>query len=230
MHHDFTYLSLCRRILKEGELRTGRNGNTIGLFGEQIKFDLREGFPLLTTKKMFFRGVVEELIWMFILGRTDVKWLQDRKVHIWNSWVNERGTIGTGGYAQLTNWGHETEVENHIEPWNQIKRAAELLKTDPNSRRNFVSAWNPSAQGDCTLPPCHISHQLYCSGEYLDLHMYQRSCDYVLGAPFNIAQYALLLSLYALESGRVPRNLTISFGDVHVYENHIEGAKEQIER
>ena len=222
---DQEYLGLVKRILEHGERRKCRNGRDISLFGEQIKIDCTHGFPILTTKKIFFRGIVEELLWMFILGRTDVKYLQDRNVHIWDGWVNKEGTIGPGGYHQITNW--------NLSKINQIKNAVKLLKADPYSRRNFVSAWNAEWVPMCTLPPCHISHQLNCGGddmEFLDLHMYQRSADMMLGVPFNIGQYALLLFLYARQCDKIPRNLIISFGDVHIYEGHEEGAREQLSR
>ena len=189
------------------------------MFGEQLRFDLSKGFPLLTTKKMFFKGVVYELLW-FLQGATNVKYLQDHGVHIWDEWADEHGELGPIYGKAWTDW----------RGINQIEEAVTLLKTNPESRRIIVSAWNPSDIHLIKLPPCHLMFQLYVVDNKLSCHMYQRSADYFLGVPFNIASYALLTQMFARCCGFELGEFILSFGDVHLYLNHLDQARDQIKR
>lgn len=211
-----------KRVLDEGELRSDRTGTgTISLFGESIHHDMRDGFPLLTTKKMHWKSIVHELLW-FISGDTNVKYLNDNGVTIWDEWADEKGDLGPVYGKQWRDW------DGYID---QLAEAIEKIRTDPDSRRIIVSAWNPSHVVYMALAPCHTMFQFYCHEDNgLSLQMYQRSADLFLGVPFNIASYALLLKMVAHVTGRQPRDLHICFGDVHIYKNHVDQCKIQLGR
>ena len=216
------YLELLRHVLENGERRTDRTGTgTISLFGAQSRYDLREGFPLVTTKKVLFPAVVRELLW-FLRGSTNIN--DDLKQHtpIWDAWADEAGELGPIYGYQWRNWGgHGID---------QIQIAIDTIKRDPMSRRNIVSAWNVSDLPKMRLPPCHAFFQFYVQDTWLDCQLYQRSADLALGVPFNIASYALLMSMIAQETKLRPRFFVHTFGDAHIYLNHVEGVKMQLER
>jgi thymidylate synthase len=216
------YLELLRHVLENGERRTDRTGTgTISLFGAQSRYDLREGFPLVTTKKVLFPAVVRELIW-FLRGSTNIN--DDLKQHtpIWDAWADEAGELGPIYGYQWRNWGG-LGID-------QIQIAIETIKRDPTSRRNIVSAWNVGDLPKMKLPPCHAFFQFYVQDTWLDCQLYQRSADLALGVPFNIASYALLMSMIAQETKLRPRFFVHTFGDAHIYLNHVEGVKMQLER
>ncbi len=217
------YLDLIRDILEHGEIREDRTGTgTKSVFGTQTRYDLRDGFPLLTTKKVLFAAVVRELLW-FLRGSTNIHDDLTQHTPIWDAWADEDGNLGPIYGHQWRNWGG-TGID-------QIQNAIELLKTDPTSRRNIVSAWNVADLPDMKLPPCHAFFQFYVTLEgELDLQLYQRSADLALGVPFNIASYALLLSMVAQEVGLQSRHFVHTIGDAHVYLNHIDGLHEQLQR
>lgn len=226
--HDFNYLALADKILRSGTDRQDRTGTgTRGLFGEQLRFDLSRGFPLLTSKKMFWRGIVEELLWI-ISGSTNVKPLQAKGVHIWDQWADENGELGPVYGAQWRHWDRVVVYDNGID---QLANLINGLKLDPYGRRHIVTAWNPSDAADQKLPPCHCFFQCYVgSDRKLSLHLYQRSADYLLGVPFNIASYSLLTLMLAQVCGYVPGEFIHTFGDVHIYRNHFQQMEEQIRR
>ena len=214
------YLALLEKILTQGHERPDRTGTgTLSLFGEQLRFNLERGFPIVTTKKVHFKSVVCELLWMYH-GRTDVQWLQDKGVTIWNEWSLSDGTIGKGYGKQWRNFGGVDQIAQVIE---QIKR-------DPYSRRHIVSAWNPPELPEMALAPCHCFFQFYVRDGKLSCHLFQRSADIFLGVPYNISSYSLLTHIVARECGLGVGELIISFGDVHLYSNHIEQAKLQLTR
>jgi thymidylate synthase len=214
------YLDLIRDVLDRGERRTDRTGTgTLSVFGAQTRYDLRDGFPIVTTKKVLFPAVVRELIW-FLRGATNIHDGLTEHTPIWDAWADAQGELGPIYGSQWRNWGG-TGID-------QITQAIELVKKDPSSRRNIVSAWNVADLPKMKLPPCHAFFQLYASGDWLDLQMYQRSADLALGVPFNIASYALLQSMIANETGKRPRYFVHTLGDAHVYLNHVEGLKTQL--
>ena len=215
------YINLAKKVLSEGEYRADRTGVGIySLFGEQVKYDLTEGFPLLTSKKVYFKGVAYELIW-FLSGDTNIKFLQENKVRIWDEWADSKGNLGPVYGKQWRNWGGVDQIANLIEE----------LKSNPTSRRHLVSAWNVSDLAEMALPPCHMTFQFYVrQGEYLDCQLYQRSADLFLGVPFNIASYALLTHVVAKLAGLKAGVFTHTMGDVHIYSNHLDQIKEQIRR
>lgn len=234
-----TYLELLRHVRHNGEDREDRTGvGTRGIFGAQLRFDLTEGFPLLTTKKVHWKSVVYELLW-FLKGDTNVKWLQDHKVRIWNEWATESGDLGPVYGAQWTRW--QAPDGRQI---NQLDELVENLRTKPFSRRHIVSAWNVAdlpdesvkphenaAAGKMALPPCHCLFQFHVSpGGGLSCQLYQRSADIFLGVPFNIASYSLLTLMVAQVVGLKPRHFVHTFGDLHLYSNHFEQADEQLAR
>jgi thymidylate synthase len=219
------YLDLVRFVLENGERRTDRTGTgTISVFGAQTRYDLREGFPIVTTKKVLFPAVVRELLW-FLRGSTNIN--DDLKQHtpIWDAWADADGELGPIYGYQWRHW--DTGGGQHID---QITQAIDLIKRDPTSRRIIVSAWNVADIPKMKLPPCHAFFQMYVSGDFLDLQMYQRSADLALGVPFNIASYALLQAMIANETGKRPRFFVHTLGDAHVYLNHVEGLKTQLAR
>lgn len=247
------YLDMCRYILEHGEDRPDRTGTgTRSVFGYQTRYDLREGFPLLTTKKMYLRPIAEELLW-FIKGDTNIKYLVDRNVKIWNEWPYEdfkksedfngetleefvekikndddfakkHGNLGPVYGAQWRNFNNEGT--------DQLMKLIDSLKNNPFSRRHIISAWNPSQVDEMALPPCHTLMQFYVSSdkEYLSCQLYQRSADTFLGVPFNIASYALLTCMLAQVCGYEPKEFIHTIGDAHIYKNHFDVVKTQIER
>jgi thymidylate synthase len=216
------YLDLVRTILEHGDRREDRTGTgTLSIFGAQLRFDLREGFPLITTKKVLFPAVVRELLW-FLRGSTNIHDDLAEHTPIWNAWADEHGELGPIYGYQWRNWNGEGI--------DQIQGAIDLIRRDPTSRRILVSAWNVSDLGTMALPPCHTLFQLYVAGDRLDLQLYQRSADMALGVPFNIASYALLLVLLANECDLVPGYFVHSLGDAHVYLDHVEGLERQLQR
>lgn len=220
------YLDLMRKILSEGNYREGRNGATYSLFGEQMKFDLRAGFPLLTTKKMFTRGIIVELIWI-IRGMTNIKFLHDHDVHIWDEWADADGELGPVYGKQWRNWNGYESQSYRID---QFENLIDDIKRDPYGRRHIVTAWNPEQLGDMALPPCHCFFQCHVADGRLNLHLYQRSADWFLGVPFNIASYALLTHLIARECGLEAGTFVHSFGDLHIYANHRDAIERQLAR
>lgn len=222
-HPEYQYLDLLRECLEEGAYREGRNGGTYGLFGRQIRFDLNKGFPLLTTKKVHLKSIIVELLW-FLRGDTNIEYLHEHDVTIWNEWADENGNLGPVYGKQWRKW---EGYEGHID---QIAQVIESLKTDPNSRRHIVSAWNPADLPEQALPPCHCMFQFFVENGKLSCQLYQRSADVLLGVPFNIASYALLTELIANEVELGLGDFIHTFGDVHLYANHVEQAKEQLTR
>ena len=219
------YLNLLDRILTEGTKKTDRTGTgTISIFGNQMRFDMSRGFPLLTTKKLHLKSIIYELLW-FLQGDTNVKYLQDHGVRIWNEWADENGELGPIYGHQWRSWpGHNGE------PIDQIKKVVEQIKNTPDSRRMIVSAWNVADIDDMKLPPCHCFFQFYVADGKLSLQLYQRSADTFLGVPFNIASYALLLLMVAQVTGLEPGDFIHTTGDTHLYLNHIEQARLQLTR
>lgn len=219
------YLNLLDRILTEGTKKSDRTGTgTISIFGNQMCFDMSKGFPLLTTKKLHLKSIIYELLW-FLQGDTNVKYLQDHGVRIWNEWADENGELGPIYGHQWRSWpGHNGE------PIDQIKKVVEQIKNTPDSRRMIVSAWNVADIDDMKLPPCHCFFQFYVADGKLSLQLYQRSADTFLGVPFNIASYALLLLMVAQVTGLEPGDFIHTTGDTHLYLNHIEQARLQLTR
>jgi thymidylate synthase len=217
------YLDLVRHVLEHGEERRDRTGTgTIGVFGTQTRYDLRQGFPLLTTKKVLFPAVVRELLW-FLRGSTNIRDDLTQHTPIWDAWADENGELGPIYGFQWRNWGG-TGID-------QIQNAIDLLRKDPSSRRILVSAWNVADVPKMKLPPCHLLFQFYVSKErWLSCQLYQRSADIALGVPFNIASYALLTQMMAQEVGLEPGEFVHTLGDAHVYKNHVEGLRIQLER
>ncbi len=228
------YLNLVKNILENGEEKTDRTGTgTLSIFGCQTKYDLREGFPLLTTKKVLFSAVIYELLW-FLRGATNIN--DDLKTHtpIWNAWADETGELGPiYGYQwrkwEKFLWDEQTQAYQKTQV-DQIQKAIELIKTQPDSRRIIVSAWNAADIDRMALPPCHAFFQFYVVNGRLDCQLYQRSADVALGVPFNIASYALLMTMIAQECKLRPGIFVHTLGDAHIYTNHIEGLKTQLQR
>ena len=219
------YLDLLTRILDEGTVKDDRTGTgTRSVFGHQMRFSLADGFPLVTTKKIHVRSVVRELLW-FLRGDTNVRYLQDHGVTIWDAWADEDGELGPVYGHQWRSWpdGRGGTID-------QIARVIESIRTNPNSRRHMVTAWNPADVDDMALPPCHCLFQFYVADGKLSCQLYQRSADAFLGVPFNIASYALLTHMVARVTGLAVGDFVHSFGDVHLYSNHLEQAREQVGR
>lgn len=219
------YLDLCERVLREGVKKEDRTGTgTISVFGHQMRFNLEKGFPLLTTKKLHLKSIIHELLW-FIQGSTNVKYLQDNGVKIWNEWAKEDGELGPIYGYQWRSWPDYNG--GHID---QLKQVIENIKSNPDSRRHIVSAWNVGQIDDMQLPPCHILFQFYVAEGKLSCQLYQRSADLFLGVPFNIASYALLTMMMAQVTGLKPGEFVHTLGDVHIYHNHIEQVVVQMTR
>ena len=219
------YLDLCQRVLNEGTEKHDRTGTgTISVFGHQMRFNLEEGFPLLTTKKLHLKSIIYELLW-FLKGDTNVKYLQDHGVRIWNEWADEHGELGPVYGHQWRSW--PDYQGGHID---QITQLVEQIKKNPDSRRHIVSAWNVAEVNHMALPPCHTLFQFYVADGRLSLQLYQRSADIFLGVPFNIASYALLLMMIAQVTGLKVGDFVHTFGDAHIYLNHIEQVKLQLSR
>jgi thymidylate synthase len=219
------YLNLLDHVLKNGVSKGDRTGTgTISTFGYQMRFDLRKGFPLLTTKKLHVRSIIHELLW-FLNGDTNTKYLNDNKVSIWNEWADENGNLGKIYGYQWRKWS-ATNNRNI----DQVSEVIESIKENPNSRRHIVSAWNVSELDEMALPPCHVMFQFYVANGELSCQLYQRSADIFLGVPFNITSYAMLLMMVAQVTGLKPAEFVHTLGDAHIYNNHIEQVKLQLTR
>lgn len=226
------YLDLLRTALERGEKRDDRTGTgTLSLFGYQCRFDLSEGFPLLTTKKLHLRSIIHELLW-FLRGDTNIRYLHENKVSIWDEWADASGNLGPVYGYQWRHWaGKGPEFGDAAGGIDQITKLIDAIKKNPFSRRHIVSAWNVSDVDKMALPPCHTMFQFYVHGDRrLSCQLYQRSADIFLGVPFNIASYALLTMMIAQIADLKPGHFVHTFGDAHLYRNHIEQAKEQLSR
>lgn len=218
------YLDLARLVLEKGVQKGDRTGTgTISHFGHQMRFDLSEGFPLVTTKKLHLKSIIHELLW-FLKGDTNIKYLKENGVRIWDEWADEHGDLGKIYGHQWRNWEGDGVVID------QIQEVVDTLKTNPDSRRIIVSAWNVAQLDQMALPPCHCFMQFYVANGKLSLQLYQRSADLFLGVPFNIASYSLLLLMMAQVTGLEAGEFIHTFGDVHIYNNHIDQIKEQLAR
>ena len=223
------YEDLLRKILMEGNLKNDRTcTGTISLFGQQMRFDLAKGFPLLTTKRVFFKGIAYELLW-FLKGSSNVHWLQEHNVHIWDEWADENGDLGPVYGVQWRSWPAPT-ADDPDRTIDQISNVLELIKHNPDSRRMVVTAWNPAEVENMALPPCHALFQFYVADGRLSCQLYQRSCDMFLGVPFNIASYSLLTMMMAQQAGLEPGEFVWTGGDCHIYDNHVEQVLEQLSR
>ncbi len=219
------YLDLLQRVLDEGTHKEDRTGTgTISVFGHQMRFRMEDGFPLLTTKKLHLKSIIYELLW-FLKGETNVKYLQENGVRIWNEWADENGELGPIYGYQWRSWPDYRG--GHID---QISEAIETIRHNPDSRRILVSAWNVGALADMHLPPCHAFFQFYVADGKLSLQLYQRSADIFLGVPFNIASYALLLQMMAQVTGLQAGDFVHTLGDAHIYTNHLEQVHLQLTR
>lgn len=219
------YHNLLRHILENGAKKEDRTGTgTLSCFGYQMRFDLSDGFPVLTTKKLHLRSIIHELLW-FLKGDTNIAYLKENKVRIWDEWADENGDLGPVYGYQWRSWPNPDGTHT-----DQIQNLVDGLKNNPDSRRHIVSAWNPSFIEDMALPPCHCLFQFYVADGKLSCQLYQRSADTFLGVPFNIASYALLTLMLAQVCGYEPGEFIHTFGDVHLYSNHIEQTELQLTR
>ena len=219
------YLDLMQKVLNEGQKKSYRTGTgTLSIFGHQMEFDLSDGFPLVTTKKVHLKSIVHELIW-FLQGSTNISYLKENGVSIWDEWADENGDLGPVYGAQWRSWpdGNNGTID-------QIQNLIQGIKTNPDSRRHIVSAWNPALVDEMALPPCHSLFQFYVADGELSCQLYQRSADIFLGVPFNIASYALLTHMVAHVCNLKARKFVHTFGDAHLYLNHLEQAKLQLSR
>lgn len=219
------YHDLMRRILNEGAKKTDRTGTgTLSVFGHQMRFNLAEGFPVVTTKKLHLRSIIVELLW-FLRGESNISWLKENGVSIWDEWADENGDLGPVYGYQWRHWpdGKGGEID-------QIKNLIQQIKTKPDSRRHLVSAWNVADVDEMALPPCHTIFQFYVADGKLSCQLYQRSADVFLGVPFNIASYALFTMMIAQVCGLEPGDFVHTFGDAHLYSNHLEQAELQLSR
>lgn len=219
------YQDLLRTILETGSYKSDRTGTgTYSIFGYQMRFDLSQGFPLLTTKKLHLRSIIYELLW-FLQGDTNIKYLKDHGVSIWDEWADPNGDLGPIYGHQWRSWG--TPDGGKVD---QISQLIEQIKTNPDSRRLMVCAWNVGEIDKMALPPCHVLFQFYVNNGEISLQLYQRSADVFLGVPFNIASYTLLLMMVAQVCGLKPKEFVHTLGDAHIYSNHVEQAKLQLSR
>jgi len=219
------YLDLLGELLERGARKSDRTGTgTLSLFGRQMRFSLQDSFPLLTTKKLHLKSIIYELLW-FLSGNTNVRWLQERGVTIWDEWADPQGELGPVYGYQWRHW--RTPDGREID---QIRQVVESIRRRPDSRRHMVVAWNPADVDRMALPPCHALFQFYVADGRLSCQMYQRSADVFLGVPFNIASYALLTLMIAQVTGLAPGEFVLALGDVHLYRNHVEQAREQLVR
>jgi thymidylate synthase len=219
------YHELLRLVLENGSARTDRTGvGTISVFGAQARFDLRESFPLLTTKKLHLKSIIYELLW-FLRGDTNVRYLHEHGVTIWDEWADANGDLGRVYGAQWTDWRGVNGARV-----NQIENVVRQIRANPDSRRLIVSAWNPAEIEQMALPPCHVLFQFYVNEGELSCQLYQRSADLFLGVPFNIASYALLTMMVAQVCQLAPGEFVHTFGDLHLYQNHLAQAREQLSR
>ena len=220
-----SYLQLLETILETGAIKEDRTGTgTRSIFGHQLRFDLADGFPMLTTKKLHLKSIVYELLW-FLRGDTNIEFLNENGVSIWDEWADEEGNLGPGYGHQWRSWG--AADGSSID---QISQVQEQIRTQPDSRRMIVSAWNVGQLSDMALPPCHLLFQFYVADGHLSCQMYQRSADVFLGVPFNIASYALLTMMMAQATGLKPGHFVHTLGDAHLYQNHLEQANLQLTR
>lgn len=219
------YLNLLDMVMAQGTTKTDRTGTgTLSIFGHQMRFNLEEGFPVTTTKKIHLRSIIHELLW-FLKGETNIKYLKDNGVSIWDEWADENGELGPVYGSQWRSW--PTPDGKHID---QITNLINAIKNNPDSRRLMVSAWNVAEIENMALPPCHALFQFYVANGKLSCQLYQRSADLFLGVPFNIASYALLTMMIAQVTGLKPGEFVHTFGDAHIYMNHIEQVTEQLGR
>ncbi|MGW6007035.1 thymidylate synthase [Oerskovia enterophila] len=219
------YEDLLRLVLETGTHKSDRTGTgTRSVFGHQMRFDLSQGFPLVTTKRVHLKSIVYELLW-FLRGDSNVRWLQEHGVKIWDEWADEDGELGPVYGVQWRSW--PTPDGQHVD---QISQVLETLRTNPDSRRMIVSAWNVGELGGMALPPCHMMFQFYVADGKLSCQLYQRSADLFLGVPFNIASYALLTHMVAAQSGLEVGDFVWTGGDCHIYDNHVEQVREQLSR
>ena len=219
------YLNLLDHVLKNGVKKEDRTGTgTISTFGYQMRFNLQDGFPLLTTKKLHIKSIIYELLW-FLNGDTNIKYLNEHQVKIWDEWANENGDLGNIYGYQWRSW-----PASNGESVDQISQVIDSIKNNPNSRRHIVSAWNVGDLKNMALPPCHILFQFYVANGKLSCQLYQRSADIFLGVPFNIASYAILLKMVAQATGLEPFEFVHTLGDAHIYSNHIDQVKLQLSR
>ena len=219
------YLDLMQKVLNEGQEKSDRTGTgTLSIFGHQMEFDLSDGFPLVTTKKVHLKSIVHELIW-FLQGSTNISYLKENGVSIWDEWADEKGDLGPVYGAQWRSWpdGNNGTID-------QIQNLIQGIKTNPDSRRHIVSAWNPALVDEMALPPCHSLFQFYVANEELSCQLYQRSADIFLGVPFNIASYALLTHMVAHVCNLKAGKFVHTFGDAHLYLNHLDQARLQLSR
>lgn len=219
------YIELMNDILQNGTGKSDRTGTgTLSVFGRQMRFDLSKGFPLVTTKRLHLRSIIIELLW-FLRGDTNIKYLNDNGVTIWDEWADERGELGPVYGSQWRSW--PAPDGRHID---QIARVLEQIKSNPDSRRHLVTAWNPAEVDKMALPPCHALFQFYVADGKLSCQLYQRSADYFLGVPFNIASYALLTHMVSQQCNLAPGEFVWTGGDVHLYRNHVDQVKIQLSR
>ncbi len=219
------YHDLLRLLLEEGVARSDRTGTgTLSIFGGQARFDLRERFPLLTTKKLHLKSIIYELLW-FLRGETNVRYLNEHGVTIWDEWADENGNLGRVYGAQWRDWRGANGIRV-----DQIDKIISEIRENPSSRRLIVSAWNPAEIDEMALPPCHVLFQFYVNDGELSCQLYQRSADLFLGVPFNIASYSLLTMMMAQVCNLAPGDFVHTFGDLHLYQNHLEQAREQLSR
>ena len=231
------YLDLLKDVKENGIDRDDRTGvGTRSVFGRQMRFDLNEGFPIITTKSVYWKGVVGELLW-FLSGNTNIRWLVKNNIHIWDEWADENGDLGPVYGAQWRNFGGDNLYRKRVQfrdrpvpAVDQITQVIDSIKTNPNSRRHMVVAWNPLQIDEMALPPCHCLFQFYVANGKLSCQLYQRSCDIFLGLPFNIASYSLLTHMIAEVCGLKVGDFVWTGGDVHLYHNHFSQAEEQLRR
>ncbi|GAB3298990.1 thymidylate synthase [Epidermidibacterium keratini] len=219
------YEDLLALVMKSGTTKADRTGTgTRSIFGHQLRYDLSAGFPLITTKKVHFKSVALELLW-FLRGDSNVRWLQERGVSIWDEWADDEGNLGPVYGVQWRSW--PAPDGGHVD---QIERVVESLRANPDSRRHIVTAWNPAEVDEMALPPCHAMFQFYVADGRLSCQLYQRSADLFLGVPFNIASYALLTHMMAQQAGLDVGDFVWTGGDCHIYDNHVEQVREQLSR
>jgi thymidylate synthase len=219
------YLNLLQHVLENGNEKSDRTGTgTLSVFGYQMRFDMNDGFPLITTKKLHLKSIIYELLW-FLKGDTNIKYLNDNNVNIWNEWADQQGNLGHIYGYQWRSWPDYAGGSN-----DQIKQVIQSIKVNPDSRRHIVSAWNVADLNNMALPPCHVLFQFYVANNKLSCQLYQRSADIFLGVPFNIASYALLMMMVAQVTGLKPGEFIHTFGDAHIYKNHLEQVKTQLGR
>lgn len=228
--NEQVYLNMLSRVFVKGKEKSDRTGTgTLSLFGEQMRFDLGLDFPLITTKKVHWKSVVHELLWM-LSGETNIKYLKDNGVTIWDEWADENGELGPVYGEQWRAWPMPRKGDGTIQWYDQLGTVINRIRDNPDDRRLLVSAWNVGVLEEMALPPCHVLFQFYVVDNELSCHMYQRSADLFLGGPFNIASYALLTHMIAQVTGLDVGDLIMSFGDIHLYKNHLKQASLQLAR